>query len=509
MKKDYLSNYIANFGLQLITTIVGLLSLFVVVPFLSSNKELYGIYSICISLTIFFNYADLGFVTAGQKYGAEYFAKGELQNEIRVIGFTTFMLIMFVLFVSGCMLILVFKPELLISELSADSAAIASQLMLILIIASPFMAAKKILLTVFSIRVEQYKYQTLTLVGHLFKISSVFYFFCGKDYMVVPYYLFVQIVDAFTALVLAIYANFKYGYNNNFYKQIKFDNAIFNIVKPLVLASLAGTVSWILYYELDLMILAKISSAEIVATYAAAFTLLTLVRNYLAIIYSGLTTRYNHYVGERDYIGLKKFYLNNIGILFPLVVFPICVLTLTASPFVKSWVGGDYLETVDLARILFIGNVLAFLLYPSNAYMVATNRLRSMYVSAMMLPAIFFIGVALSYSSCGILAFALFKSLALLLSALYCFAVTLKFMKINKFIVIKNTLLSYSFPLVACISVSVFLEEFMRTEKSLICIAQNIMIMACSFVIALLLAVLLPTPFKEYCLRLPHRLFHR
>lgn len=63
--------------------------------FLSSNKILYGIYSICISLTIFYNYADVGFLSAGQKYAAESYAKGDRTGEMSIISFTAFILFLF------------------------------------------------------------------------------------------------------------------------------------------------------------------------------------------------------------------------------------------------------------------------------------------------------------------------------------------------------------------------------------------------------------------------------
>ena len=58
-------------------------TMFIVVPIITENKILYGVYSICISTSIFLSYADLGFVSAGIKYAGECFAKKDYKNEIR------------------------------------------------------------------------------------------------------------------------------------------------------------------------------------------------------------------------------------------------------------------------------------------------------------------------------------------------------------------------------------------------------------------------------------------
>ena len=83
MKKDYTSSYLKNYVFQVLATVIGFLSLFIVVPFISENQTLYGIYSVCVSLSVFFNYADLGLLTAGQKYAGEYYAQGNKKDEIR------------------------------------------------------------------------------------------------------------------------------------------------------------------------------------------------------------------------------------------------------------------------------------------------------------------------------------------------------------------------------------------------------------------------------------------
>ena len=97
MQNSYSKNYLKIYFFQILSIVLGFTSLFVVVPFLSEDKTTFGIYSVCISITIFFSYADLGFLGAGMKYAAERFSKNEREEEIKIVGFTHFVLLVFLL----------------------------------------------------------------------------------------------------------------------------------------------------------------------------------------------------------------------------------------------------------------------------------------------------------------------------------------------------------------------------------------------------------------------------
>ena len=66
---SYFKNYIHTYLWQSIALILHFFSFIIVIPFISENKEIFGIYSVCVSISIFLSYADLGFVKTAQKYG--------------------------------------------------------------------------------------------------------------------------------------------------------------------------------------------------------------------------------------------------------------------------------------------------------------------------------------------------------------------------------------------------------------------------------------------------------
>lgn len=185
--------------------------MFIVIPYLTSEPTIYGIYTVCISMSIFLAYADLGFMGAGQKYAAEYFAKGKRKEEIKVIGFTHFILLVFLLLFSIIFLILSFHPEFLLKNLaSGKQVVIASSLLLILALSSPITLLQRLLQMIFGIRLEDYIVQRTNIAGSLLKILSVLWFFRNGQYNIVGYFLFAQIVNFFAALLTLLIARKRY-----------------------------------------------------------------------------------------------------------------------------------------------------------------------------------------------------------------------------------------------------------------------------------------------------------
>ena len=507
MKQDYTFSYLKNYIFQVLATVIGFLSLFIVTPFISENQTLYGIYSVCMSLSFFFNYADLGLLTAGQKYAAEYYAQGNKKEEIKIIGFTTFLLLCFFTIIGICFLPFAIKHDLLIHHLNPENSNILSGLIIALICSSPFIAFRRVLYLVYSIRIEQYKYQIISLTSHIVKIISIFFFFGNGNYLLVEYFVFIQIIDALATTLLSVMIFIKYEYTTIvFFKSFRYDKVIWSRINKLMVASLFTTISWILYYELDLLILSKISKPEIVALYSAAFTVLSLSRNYLAVIYSSFSARYNHFVGQNNYNGLKHFFIKNLIILFPFVCFPIIIFVISGNAFVISWVGPEYKETVILSKILLLGNLLAFVSYPSQQYITATNNINSLYLLSIILPVLFYVGIGFSYCYWGIYSFAIFKAVAQIISSAYSFIISLKKMNLNLWEILRCIIKNYNLPLFVLVFLSYVSIPFMNSNKDAICLMKNILIMGFVFLTIVIISFCRSKYFKEFVLSVVQRI---
>ena len=88
MQKSYTRNYFKIYFWLILSFSTQFLSLFIVSPLLTSSPPIYGIYAICVSLTIFLSYTDLGFVGAAFKFASEFYARSKREQEIKVIGFS-------------------------------------------------------------------------------------------------------------------------------------------------------------------------------------------------------------------------------------------------------------------------------------------------------------------------------------------------------------------------------------------------------------------------------------
>ncbi len=476
MQQSYTKNYLKIYFWQGISLVLNFISMFVVIPYLTSDPTTYGIYSVCISFSIFLAYADLGFMGAGQKYASEYFAKGDREEELKVIGFTNFILLVFLLLFSLGFFVLSNHPELLIKGLdTANQHYIASTLLLILAVFTPTTLLQRLLQMIFGIRMEDFIVQRTNIIASVFKILSVLWFFRAGKYDIVGYFLFTQIINFIAALITLFIARKRYNYNfKALFQAIYFNKAVFDKTKGLAFTSLFLTISWILYYELDSVAIGKFLGANQVAVYAIGLTVLSFFRSIFGILFSPFNVRFNHFIGSDDEDGLYSFYLQVVSILAPIAVFPIIVIAIFAKPIVFTWVGAEYSHSVSIVQFLVFCNVFAFVTYPTKFMLIAKERLKALYFINTLLPFIFWSGIAVSIGVWGVKSFAVFKLVAFILSAIVLYKLMIDYLKLNILDSINKIFYPMLFPVLFLIFSSFWVRGYLPEEKSKI----NLLIVA-------------------------------
>jgi len=468
MQESYTRNYLKIYLWQGISLVLNFLSMFVVIPYLTSDPTTYGIYSVCISFSIFLAYADLGFMGAGQKYAAEYFAKGNREEEIKVTGFTNFVLLNFLILFSVGFFILSSNPDLLVKGIvTRNQHYIASSLLLILAVFTPTTLLQRLLQMIFGVRMEDFIVQRTNIIGSVFKILSVLWFFRDGRYDIVGYFLFTQIVNLIATMISLLIARKRYHYNFRLLlSSIYFNKAVYDKTKGLAFTSLFITVSWILYYELDSLAIGKFLGANQVAVYAIGLTVLSFFRSIFGILFAPFNVRFNHFVGSGDESGLKSFYLQVVAILAPMVVFPIITIAILARPIVLTWVGADYETSIEIIQFLVFCNVFAFISYPTNFMLLAKERQKVLYFINTLLPFVFWIGIAVSIGVWGVKSFAVFKLVAFFISALVLFKLMIGYLELHLFDSIKKIFSPMLFPVMVLILGSFIVRAYLPQEKS-------------------------------------------
>lgn len=465
------------------------LSLFLVMPYLTKDPSTYGIYAVCVSVTFFLGYADLGFLRAGQKYAVESYVRADRSGEMKHIGFGTFVLLIFTLLCASVFFYLGYHPQALIKGLDTpEKNSTASSLLLILAGFTPVTILQRMVSMIFDIRLEGYINQRISLLASVITIGSVFYFFGSGNYQIVPYFFFSQSINFIFVIVCLWIAKKKYDYNiKQLIGCVRFDSVVYKEAKRLAYSGLYTIVVWILFYELDQIAIAKYIGIEKVAIYAIAFAFATLFRTIFGILFFPFTVRANYFVGNGDDEGLKRFSLQLVSLSAPLVVLPTIAFALVSKPFIMSWVGTQYMESIDLAILFSFVYTLSFIGYSAGMILIAKERLKEMYIIATIQPLIFWAGILSTYSFWGLLSFAAFKLIATLASQAYYCYILIRFLNITLKEFLEKAIYPIIVPLVFLIISLVIISNYMPLEKSkinlLIVLGTTGVCVAASFII--------------------------
>ncbi len=501
---SYTKNYLFIYLFQALSIIVGFASMLVVVPHLSTQPSIYGIYSICTSITVFLSYADLGFLGAGVKYAAEYYAKNETREEIRVLGFTHFVFFLIVVLISLVFFILGLEPSLLIKNISTElERETARSLLFILAAFSPFVVFQRYVLLIFSVRLQEYKVQRVITIGNIIKIFSVFIFFSNGHYDIIGYYLTFNIINVIITIINLLQVKYSLGIRLiEIIKSFKFDKQVFIKVKYLAYSSFVGSILWVIFYELDSIVISRTLGAEAVAIYAIGLTLLGFIRSLLGIFFTPFNARFNHFIGKGDDASLKKYYSFILQIMFFISVFPIVTVALLAEPIVLSWVGTDYSASVPMVTLLILCNLLAFVQYPAGNLLVAKQNIKAIYITNILSPIVYWLGVVLSMGQLGLLSFATFKFIAFMLLGFVYLGYSLSFLRINIFKYIKLYILPYVPSLLLTIILALLSRHLFYGVKSVWELFKCMLVIAVIIGVSFITSLIFMKPLRDYTNRI-------
>jgi O-antigen/teichoic acid export membrane protein len=434
--QSYSKNFMQIYFWQILSIMSTFLSLFIVLPRLTDNLPIYGVYAICISFNSFFSYADLGFISTGFKYASEAFAKKNKEEEVKITGYVIFVYYCILTVLTIIILILSINPPLFIKNLSDENSQIASNLLIILGVSSFLNGSQKFVYITLGIRLETYKFDRIRILFNIFSILSVLYFFKDGKYDIVGYFFFFQVMQFLPIFfsILILKYQIKYDFKM-FFANLKFSKEIFEKTKHMIMNTIYLTIIWILYFEIDLIIIGKIMGSEASSIYAIALTMLSFIRPLFGMLYTPFVPRYNHFIALKKFDDLRVYFLKTIYLFMPIILLPSLSLIVMSRSFILSWVGPNYEESIILAQLLLILYSTSFIDRPASILMVGQEKFKLMALLSTILIVVFWTGVISTFSYIGILAFALFKLIGHLISFGINFNYSLRFlkMKLTKF----------------------------------------------------------------------------
>ncbi|WP_426668530.1 hypothetical protein ACPPVU_20190 [Mucilaginibacter sp. McL0603] len=461
-------NIIKIYFWQFVSILFNFASIFVVTPYLASNPNLYGIYTLVTAAAIFLTYGDFGFLGAGMKYASECYAQKDLKQEIRIIGFTGFIFLSFVCLYAICVFLISFKPELLIKNLiNTQQIQIAKWLLIILSVSSPVFMFQRVLQIIFAVRLKDYVFQKILICANAIKIIFAIMLFGHGGYPIVYYFLFSQVCSLLAVCIGFWVVKSKLGYDLRLLlKSLRFNKELYKRTSSLAFVSIFLTISWIIYYELDPFVISKLLGPQYIAIYAVGFTLMEYFRSVFGIIFSPFIAKFNYYVGLKDYEGLKKFFITVLIVALPLTVLPVLAISITIKTFILTWVGASYAASVPIAQVLVLSYLFSFIISPSGLLVMAYEKAKNLYLISALLPFIYWMGVFFTFRFIGLQSLADFKFFSFLVVASTYVVIIVKLLDLEFWSFLWKILLPALLPVCFLVAVLYLTKGVLPEEKS-------------------------------------------
>ena len=254
----------------------------------------------------------------------------------------------------------------------------------------------------------------------MIKLLSIGYFFSTNNYNIVGYFYFTQLISIVLNLLLLIFIKNKFNYNFNlFFKNFKFNINEFRFQKKLTYNGLYNTITWFLFYEIDLTILSKFGSLNSVAQYSVAFSTFAIFRSLFGILYSPFSTRFNYFIANNEIQIIPK-YLEKIFILtIPFIIYPLLITITFSNNIIISWLGVKYHDSILVFRILLASFLFYFVTGPVGQLLGALQKFKWLYLLQTSMLVIYYSGLIIFFRKYEMYSIASMNLICFYFSALF------------------------------------------------------------------------------------------
>jgi O-antigen/teichoic acid export membrane protein len=397
--------------------------MFFTIPNITSSvsTQVYGTYAAILSFTVFLSYADFGFLSAANKYGCDQYLKKDKNKEIELIAAATFVqTIAFLVFALICF-VFAWKPSIIMSGLDKDLNNISSKLFILLAVFAFTTIPRRVIYAIAQFRIEAYRISPwMSLVG-VANILLVFMIFTSNNNMnIVYYYFFTNLLVFIVIMGLGIHFFRKWNYSIKYFlSNFRFNKKALKLLWPFASASLLGSFMYVLYYEMDTFYICKFISVNELAFYSIGVILSGVFRRISSTLISPYMPKFNEFYVHNDDIGMKNFYLSSVAVTTPFVLIPVIVSIMLMPQFIIAWVGEKFVSSILISQLLVGAWILAPLMDLPSFIINAKVKIRLMYISSILVTALFWAIVITFKDQYGIKAVAAGKFISSMASGIF------------------------------------------------------------------------------------------
>jgi O-antigen/teichoic acid export membrane protein len=353
------SRILFGYVFQFLQIIVKYFSFVIIIPFLSKDVTIYGLYNYIISFTIVIAYLDFGYLRSANKFCSEEVSSGKIDDEIKILGFSGFMFFLISLFFIFILLGLSFFPSVLISNLKTDEEVVFKSLLRLLTVGILSNVVYRISQVFFEVRFKSYLVNIIsTLISIVNIIIAITLNYMFDDFPIVLYYALFNITYfLFFPVIFCFLKNNQFNFLI-FLKNFRYNITLDRKLRALSYSNFFQSIFWLFFMELDLLFIGKYFGKIELGIVAPVFSILVLQKFFITTLMQPFTVKLFH--ESTNFAFLKIIFSDYFSILFSLISFFSIGLFLFSERFILTWLGLDYIETVKIFRITSLFFSLSF-----------------------------------------------------------------------------------------------------------------------------------------------------